>query len=79
MPLGWRACKVLYSSSGSLIHHQPRTIAGKETYALYNTLKIRKTQTLLVFFTENTTRNHHDIYSMFPVNLRTLNVSSGES
>lgn len=30
MPLGWRACKVLYSSSGSLIHHQPRTIAGEK-------------------------------------------------
>lgn len=31
MPLGWRHCKVLYSSSGSLIHHQPRTIAVKES------------------------------------------------
>lgn len=62
MPLGWRACKVLYSSSGSLIHHQPRTIAGKDRYELHSMLKIRQTQILLAFSTESNTITKHHVH-----------------
>lgn len=67
MPLGWRDCKVINSSSGVLIHHQPRTIAGggKEKEAKLNTLNKwkKKPKTQEEYVTPENSEGHRKLHA----------------